>query len=74
VTQVGNLDEWERWLVVTPDSARYPSGSRVLVNAPVLLKSFHGTYLNASGSGDIRLWSDANTSHVRINGPLVARW
>jgi hypothetical protein len=75
VTTTTNNDAWERWTIESPNVTKYANGSRVLINAPVLFRSAHAAanlrYLNVNPSTqDVRLSSDANNSHFRINGPL----
>jgi hypothetical protein len=73
VTMMPNVGPWERWIVETPDATRYPNLSKLLVNAPLRLRSeaFPTKRLEVSSSGDVRLTTATSTSHVRINGPLL---
>ena len=73
VTMMRDLGPWERWTIETTDGARYPYGSKVLINAPLRLRSeaHANKRLEVSSSGDVRLTTATSSSHVRINGPLA---
>ena len=66
--------EWEVWTIETPDSGRYPNGSKVLINAPLRLRTDAHQIprrIEVSSVGDVRLTTATGSSHVRINGPLL---
>lgn len=64
---------WERWRVETIDNNRYPTGSRVYVNAPMRLRNVRwDRWLGSSSSGrDVFMTTATQASELRIQGPMV---
>lgn len=74
VEMVSARASYEEWEVEATHSNYLFGDSRVLVNAPLRLRSVKwGTRAYMTESGPVKLTSNVNSSEWRINGPFVTR-